>query len=230
MMKISIQQIQDQFGALSMRERLMGVVAVLAGLVYLGDAYLIDPERQKTKALQEQMAVETQQQQNLQDALRKIRSSRTPESLGIERSRRDELKAEVDYGHSLFEMAQSDRHVGGLAKMVIAKSRHLKLRNLNVNAPQVFHQPKPALANALRVPAAPSTAYMAASLPILYMHGVSFSVDGRYADLVQFLRSLETKEAQLFWPEIVMNVTQYPLVNLRATLNTLSVHAEAPLE
>ncbi|MFM7024735.1 MAG: type II secretion system protein GspM [Limnohabitans sp.] len=232
-MQAWVNKLKDRLQALSPRERVMAVVALLAALVYVGDAVLISPQQHRAQVLQDQLALESKQLQQLQQAVETIRASRSPQALAVERLRRDELKSEVLYAQDVIDRAQSSLRAGGVARMVIAQSQGLTLRTLNVGVPQVFHAPKPPGAAAVRPAAAAASAPAAAAaeaLPTLYMHEVTFSVDGTYDQLSRFLRRLEAQPERLFWPEVVLTVKQYPQVNLRATLHTLSVHQDAPLE
>lgn len=232
-MRSTLQKLQDKFQALSSRERVMVVVASLAVLVYLADTLLIGPEQRKAQALQEQLARESAQLQVLQQAIAQIRASRSEEVLAVERQRRDELQSEVMYARDVLELAQHSARAGGMARLVIAQLQGLTLRSLTIGAPQVFSAPKPPAAaqpaQAASAPAAPTPA-AAPTLPTLYQHEVTFSVDGTYAQLLQFLSRLEAQSSQLFWPEAVLTVKQYPQLNLRATIHTLSIHQDAPLE
>lgn len=229
-MQAFLKNLKDKFQALSPRERLLAVGALLAALVYLGDALLITPQQRRTKALEEQLAFESRQLRQLQDAVEKIRASRSPQAIAVDRQRLDELKSEVMYAHDVLEVAKHSVRAGGMARMVIAQTQGLTLRNLTIGTPQVFQAPKSTVSAAPAAAASAPAAAASSPLPTLYQHEVTFSVDGTYAQLTQLLRRLESQPNRLFWPEAVLTVKEYPQVNLRATIHTLSVHQDAPLE
>jgi MSHA biogenesis protein MshJ len=57
----------------------------------------------------------------------------------------------------------------------------------------------------------------------IFKHGVQITVRGSYADLTEYLSSLEHLPARMFWGMAKMNVVQYPTVELTLTLYTLSM-------
>ena len=61
--------------------------------------------------------------------------------------------------------------------------------------------------------------------PALYRHGVELTVEGRYADLLAYLRTLETSPQRLLWGSLQLKVLQHPQVLLTLRLHTLSTDA-----
>jgi MSHA biogenesis protein MshJ len=58
---------------------------------------------------------------------------------------------------------------------------------------------------------------------LLYKHGVEITVRGSYADLLQYLNTLEHLPTQMFWGVARLNVVEYPSAELKLTLYTLSL-------
>ncbi|MEY2874060.1 MAG: hypothetical protein RLZZ373_1431 [Pseudomonadota bacterium] len=61
--------------------------------------------------------------------------------------------------------------------------------------------------------------------PTLYRHGVELTVEGRYADLLDYLKALEASPQRLLWGGLQLKVLQHPQVLLTLRLHTLSTDA-----
>jgi MSHA biogenesis protein MshJ len=61
--------------------------------------------------------------------------------------------------------------------------------------------------------------------PTLYRHGVELSVEGRYTDLLDYLKTLEASPQRLLWGSLQLQVRQHPQVLLTLRLYTLSTDA-----
>jgi MSHA biogenesis protein MshJ len=61
--------------------------------------------------------------------------------------------------------------------------------------------------------------------PTLYRHGVELTVEGRYADLLDYLKTLEASPQRLLWGSLQLKVLQHPQVLLTLRLHTLSTDA-----
>ena len=61
--------------------------------------------------------------------------------------------------------------------------------------------------------------------PTLYRHGVELTVEGRYADLLDYLKTLEASPQRLLWGSLQLKVLQHPRVLLTLRLHTLSTDA-----
>lgn len=61
--------------------------------------------------------------------------------------------------------------------------------------------------------------------PTLYRHGVELTVEGRYTDLLDYLKTLEASPQRLLWGGLQLKVLQHPQVLLTLRLHTLSTDA-----
>ncbi|MEY4907473.1 MAG: hypothetical protein RL260_1191 [Pseudomonadota bacterium] len=61
--------------------------------------------------------------------------------------------------------------------------------------------------------------------PTLYRHGVELTVEGRYIDLLDYLKTLEASPQRLLWGGLKLQVLQHPQVLLTLRLHTLSTDA-----
>lgn len=58
--------------------------------------------------------------------------------------------------------------------------------------------------------------------PALYRHGVELTVEGRYGDLLAYLRTIEASPQRLLWGSLQLKVLQHPQVRLTLRMHTLS--------
>lgn len=61
--------------------------------------------------------------------------------------------------------------------------------------------------------------------PAIYQHGVELAIEGRYADLLGYLKALEASPQRLLWGSLQLKVLQHPQVLLTLRLHTLSTEA-----
>lgn len=61
--------------------------------------------------------------------------------------------------------------------------------------------------------------------PVIYRHGVELTVEGRYGDLLDYLRALEASPQRLLWGSLQLKVLQHPQVRMTLRLHTLSTDA-----
>jgi len=70
--------------------------------------------------------------------------------------------------------------------------------------------------------AASAPASTAAASSPLYRHGVEIVVEGSYADVVEYVRAIETMPQHVLWGGMQLQVEQYPKVVMTLRLYTLS--------
>jgi MSHA biogenesis protein MshJ len=107
---------------------------------------------------------------------------------------------------------------------MLAQAGGLRLRSMQslartelATAPASAAAPPPAAAASGSAAAAPAPA------PALYRHGVELTVEGTYADLLDYLNALEAMPQRLLWGGVQMKVDQYPKSVLTLRLYTLSM-------
>jgi MSHA biogenesis protein MshJ len=55
------------------------------------------------------------------------------------------------------------------------------------------------------------------------MHPIELVIEGRYLDVMSYLRELETLPWHFYWKKLDLNSTDYPLNRVRIELGTLSM-------
>ncbi|MEW5972919.1 MAG: hypothetical protein AB1713_04070 [Pseudomonadota bacterium] len=61
---------------------------------------------------------------------------------------------------------------------------------------------------------------------VLYRHPVQIELEGRYADMVQYLERLEASPWQLMWQGLEIETRDYPSARMRLTVYTLSLQED----
>ena len=76
----------------------------------------------------------------------------------------------------------------------------------------------------LRLPAPSTRDNTAAGRP--YLHTVEIVLDGRYLDVLAYLRALERLPWHFYWRRLELTSTHYPLSRVRVELGTVSMDSE----
>ncbi|MDN3921693.1 hypothetical protein [Roseateles violae] len=215
-----IKQILKRFDALSLRERLLAVLAlpVLLGLAF--QFFVLDPTAAKSKTLKTQLARQQTEYAELSKLAAEMAVKRPVDRLSKARAERDELQARVDEAQSFIDKATDNAPLARVIRAMVAATPGLNLLSLKTLPVEVFFKPTTP-GTAKQDPATPT--------PTLYRHGVEASIKGRYAALMPYLQGLQRHSNRLFWGSVKLEVAGYPDAILRLTIYTLSDQQEAPL-
>lgn len=198
-----------RFDALSMRERALVSSAVLAALVMTWTIAVFDPINARQRhlmsemsSLQEAIAAGTQ-------SLDASASSPAAVALASEKKLQTELQAlNAQLASKSGGLIPPERMVRVIHD-VLGRQRGVKLVSLH-------NRPVTALVQSTE----PNTE-VPASGP--YVHPVELVVEGRYLDLLDYLRALESLSWRFQWKTLELTTTEYPLNRVRIELSTLSM-------
>lgn len=213
----SLQQFAERIDALSLRERGIIFVTVLVLLYFIASSLVFDPLRVEQeqlendlKAKQEQVAaINAQVQKSVRDA------THDPDKQNAERLKvlRERI-AKVD--PQLAGVTQglvSPRDMARLVEQVLTRNRNLQVVKIESLPPAPLDAPAPGK-GATVTPAVDQG---------VYKHGMRIEVRGRYADLVRYLRALETLPWKVFWGRVTLEVENQPTSRLTLVIYTLSL-------
>ena len=225
-MKQQWQKLSARFDALKMRERVLVLVAVVAGTALVFDALALQPLEMRKKHLAQQL---TEARQNIKaaDAVTMAQGTVTDPD-AVKRSYRDALRtqlAEIDQSmQGLQRGLVPPERMAKLLDEMLSRSRGLQLVALRTLPAQRFETPGGA-------PAAPKPGDKGGAKPVpqgpertIYQHSVEITLQGSYADLHDYLAQLEKLPAQMFWGRITVNTEQYPRLRVTLTVQTLSLN------
>ena len=224
-MKAQWHALSARFDALSTRERVIVLGAVVIGVALLIDAFAIRPLEVRKKRLEQQI-VETRQNVKLAEAaLRAQAGMADPDA--VKRSYRDALRkqlAEIDQSmQGLQRGLVPPEKMAKLLEEMLGRSRGLQLVSLRTLPVQRFETPGTA-------PAAKLGEKGAKPAPdreperVVYQHSVEITLQGSYTDLLEYLAQLEKLSWQMFWGRIVVSAEQHPRLRVTLTVQTLSLN------
>ena len=213
----SLVNLNVRFNAMSLRERALVGLALLAVLVLAWDRVLMHPlelrKQQLTAELSDtQKALATlsssiegratndpylqamQQQQNLQASLAAVDAQLQSASAGL-----------IEPAHMLGAMRDMLDRQQGL--------RLVSLRNLPVStlAPPTESTPGKSPVPVMSGP---------------YVHPVEMVIEGSYLDILRYLQSVESLQWRFYWQLLELESKEYPRNRVRLRLNTLSMDKE----
>ena len=203
-----LNNLQEKFEALTKREKIIVVIAVVAGIGVGWDNFFYQPMQKKQQALQLELSNLKQRITDQQlTAINLENSSHIDPNLN-NRLKLAELKAEHN---RLQELLMHDKSLVPPQLMAVALSDILnrnkqltliKLNTLPVATLQESKQPQPN--------------------PI-YKHGLAITFSGTYLDTLNYLKALEALHWHFIWESIDYQVKDYPIAETTVKAYTLSI-------
>lgn len=226
-MKQQWQRLAAKLDARNQRERALIFVMVLVIFASLLNALWLDPLLARKKKATQEIAAQQEQLQVLHGQIQAITSGGLPDPDAPTRVRLAGLEQKLAQSQSaLQEMQHSLVPPGRMARLledVLTQNRNLKLvslRTLPVSGVLDMPASTPAQPAAGQVKTEAEPKQLG---PAIYKHGVEIAVSGNYAELTQYLDTLENLPWRMFWGKAEMRVEEYPRVTLTITLYTLSM-------
>lgn len=208
-----------QINARNSRERALILVMALVVVWALLSALLLDPLMAKKKRLTQDANQQQMQIQQLQAQIGTILSGGRVDPDAATRIRLAALNQKLEQSRAALQSVQQSlvppEKMAQLLEDVLTQNRNLKLVSLKT-LPVSGVLEKPADA------AAPKSGEKEPAGPAIYKHGVEIAVSGSYAELTQYLETMEKLPWQMIWGKAEMRVEEYPRVTLTITLYTLS--------
>src|SRR5687768_8506836 len=215
---MSASALVTKYEALSLRERALVALAVLAVAIMAWDSLLMEPLRKTRLSLSSELATAgvsgftaeddpaDPRQQNLRLA-------------GELQKRLHSLDARITDTASGF--VSSQRMIQVLNDVLDRQGRLelVSIRNLPVVS---LLPPAPAATSGgASAPAAPETGTNNLGQPP-YVHALEIVIDGQYGDILEYLEALEALPYKFRWSALDLSTTGYPLNRVRIELSTLS--------
>lgn len=215
-MKQAWERLSLRIDALSLRERVMVFAALLAGVVWLAYQLVLGPLFERQQALGQKI---TQQQNTIASIESQIDArarGSTTDPDAANRQRLEELAAETDkLGADLRAMQQSlmlPQQVVPLLERMLRANGRLRLVSLQT-------LPVTGMAGSAPAGAAPGKP----AQELVYRHGVELTLEGSYADMVDYLAALQALPVRVIWGKAQLDASAYPASRLTLTLYTLSL-------
>ncbi len=241
----------ERFEALSLRERLLFLISVIA-VLYMGwDMVLMERVRAQQKTALVQMkkwqSQITEIDQRIQLASATLAGGQQNQAM----QRITQLKSEIsDITQRQKALAGSfirPRQMVDVLKGLLATERGLQLTRLQSQAvqPLIYRMPAGTPSNAPLTPElaakiGPNTEQQVqqlqqqssesataisggAALPQVYKHGLEIVFQGDYNSTLSYLRKLEQLPWKFYWEEVVYEVLDYPKAQILVRIHTLSL-------
>ena len=207
-----------QFDGRARRERLLLIGAAVALVWMAADQLWLTPAFKDWSSARSRLATADAAVLSLRDevAARGSASRAAEEQQRLQITQLRERVGQGDatlraFGASLVSASDMVPMLDGL----LGKVGGLRMRTVQSLGRSEVGSPPPAAAAS-----APATT--TAASPPLYRHGVEIVVEGRYADVVNYVRAIEAMPQRVLWGGLQLQVEQYPKVVVTLRLYTLS--------
>jgi MSHA biogenesis protein MshJ len=206
--------------ALSVRERVILFVLLLAGIWAVVDALLLAPQE---RARKDEQGKVTQARSKLADAeqMLLLRASQPDPDLAARQrleSAQLTLNARMQTAVRLQARMVAPKDMVQVLQGILAEQPGLRLASLETLAPEPVGQPAQPLT------AGPQQAASAAAqTTALFRHGVKLTLVGNYAALARYMENLERLPVGFYWARAELDARAHPEISLTLTLYTLSL-------
>ncbi len=201
---------------MSLRERALIFAALVFAVLSLINSVLLDPLLAQQKSLSTQVAQQQEKMKESQSQLGELLQAKQADEHSPQRETIFKLRKQIAQGDAFLKETQGKlvppEKMAALLEQVLSKNARLQLVKLDTLPASLFMEPT-----------ADTGAKALTQAKQIYKHGVTMTVRGSYADLLQYLTALEKLPTQMFWGMAKMNVVQYPNAELTLTLYTLSL-------
>lgn len=230
-MKAMLAILKIRYLKLARRERAMALLAALVVIGGLGEMMLIDPVwRHRTtmlRGIESQRAERATYQATLANA--------APDPDSALRTQLATLQSQINATDGEFRSLQTGlvqpQHMGALLQSLLAEHRSLQLvglKSLPVRplTDEFRKTPPTAVAGgtaASSVASAASGAGAANDDAWLYRHAVEIKVQGSYADMLAYLKELESLPRHVHWGDLEIDARGYPTNVMTVTIFTVSL-------
>jgi MSHA biogenesis protein MshJ len=246
-------KLSTKIDAMTLRERAMVFLAVVASIVFLIYTVSVEPLLAKQKQLLAQIKQQDNQIAGIDNEIAAKANGFTVDPDADVRQRLKALQQETDRTSAELMAVQkglvAPDKIAPLLEHLLRGNGRLKLMSMKTlpvtgmneavlppeNAPA---KPLSSAQNAAQAAtqvaalgakpapgAAPGAAAPATLKPreLLYRHGVEIVLQGSYLDMINYMDALESLPVQLFWGKLKLDAQQYPNSRLTLTLYTLSL-------
>ncbi len=224
----AVQAAMLRFDNMSIRERALIGLALLVSMLVLWDSLLMRPLNDRRAALlaaldgadlpeqAEASYVSMDDATGVEDA----EPPADPDPIGTALLQRESLRAQLATVEQHLQRASADL----IAPERMSEVLHDVLRQQHdLTLVSLHNKPVSTLAPAPVPMEPPSQDLQQPSGSGPYLHPVELVVDGRYLDILDYLRALEALPWRLNWQALQLDASRYPLSRARIELSTLSL-------
>lgn len=199
-----VQRLSDRIDALSLRERGLVMLAIIAVVTVLWYELFMAPLETRREVLATSVAETQQRIQSLNDAITRMANDGGNQELV---ARRERLQSEIE-----------------------RLEAELRERTGNLVAPEEMAQvlekmlqrtPGLELVEIRNLPAEPVLPGQTGAS--VYRHGIAITVEGRYATILDYVTALENLSWRFYWDSLRLETEDYPVNRVTIVVYTLSL-------
>ncbi len=213
-----VQELMRKVDALSVRERVILFVLLLAAIWATVDALLLAPQDRARRGEQQKVAQAREQLAQAEQVLTARASQPDPRRDARQRleSARGNLAARLRTAAGLQARMVAAKDMPKLVRDMLGDQPGLRLASLETLAPEPITPMPPAAAGVAEASAPPADA-------ALFRHGVRLTLVGDYAALTRYMERLEHLPFGFYWAHAELDAVAHPEISLTLILYTLSL-------
>ena len=213
-MRQRVQVLADRIDAMSVRERGLIFFAVMVVLYLIANNVVFGPLRAEQAGLEQEINVKREQARNFENQTGALVTGEGHDVNGQNRAKLAALTQQLEeldmrVGR-MTDGVVTPQEMAKLIEQVLARSKNLELVKLEALAPMPVEE-EPGRAGATK--SADAT---------MYRHGTRVVLKGRYFDIVEYLKALESLPWKVFWGEVSLEADKYPVSQVTLVVYTLS--------
>lgn len=208
-MKQRLAAVAMRIDALSLRERAMVFLSMVAVLVFVWQMVLMDPlEARQARLLAEIDSIQ-KDVRTIDEQMQLLITTRTTDPDAENRRRLAELEAGI---------RAADEHIGGAVQGLIAPSEMAR-----VLEDVLVRQTGLRLVSVDSLPAEALLAAEPGSGSGVYRHGLRLVLEGTFQGAIDYLQALEGLERALYWDAVSLETLDYPRARITVEVHTLGL-------
>lgn len=219
--------------ALSLKERLLVLVATLLVIGYLWQGLLMAPLDREERAARQALQASQEEIATLQSETHALITAAGVDPDATARGRLTALRADLEQRRGAIDARLGDLvapdQMAALLKSVLVGSSGMRLIGLESLPPEPLLPPAP-VANAAGRPAPATPSSAASPAPgadadgiSAWRHGMRLVVEGSYLDTLAYLDHLESLGWSFFWDSLDLEVSAHPMTTTTVTVVTLGL-------
>lgn len=212
-----LDELNEKFSALNIRERSLVILSGVILIAALGYVLAIEPFYLKSDVLKRQTTQRQIDITRFQDQIIALEKALAddpdaPLKRRVTDIREDILSLDKQLENHTFDLIPASA-MSDVLEQVLSRTQGLKLVELSSIAPEQLLTPNGE---------SNDTAPQEAPQVLLYQHGVKIVVEGSYFDVQRYLNDIEQLEWRFYWRQFDYLVEEYPAARAHIELYTVS--------
>jgi MSHA biogenesis protein MshJ len=211
-MTLFLRDLMDRYDQLSLRERVIVLIAALLLIALVWDSVFMGPLDRERKGRVQQIDALRAEVSGLEKSIETLVAQGAAHPAQSSGATADALAGEIKELDRRLVGATSGliapKEMSTVLEQVLARAQRLTLHSLRTLPPQAVIAPN-------TEPGAPSAQ--------IFKHGVELELSGGYLDTLYFLQALEALPWRFFWDRVEFTVEEHPRGRLKLRLYTLGL-------